>query len=87
MIYWDNNATTPVTAEVFAAMEPFFKDAYANPSSNDAPARAVRRAIDEARQEVALLMGASAGEIIFTSGATESINTTLRGMVRMNQGK
>ncbi|MEG1507216.1 MAG: cysteine desulfurase family protein [Akkermansia sp.] len=87
MIYWDNNATTPVTAEVFAAMEPFLKDAYANPSSNDAPARAVRRAIDEARQEVALLMGASAGEIIFTSGATESINTTLRGMVRMNQGK
>lgn len=87
VIYWDNNATTPVAEEVFDAMVPFLRGMYTNPSAGYSCAREVRRAVDNAREEVALLVGASPGEIIFTSGATESINTVLRGMARMSPGK
>lgn len=83
VIYWDNNATTPIADEVFAAMEPYLRDCFMNPSADYVSARAVRRAIEEAREHVARLAGASAGEIVFTSGATEAINTVLRGMARM----
>lgn len=87
MIYWDNNATTPLAEEVFQAMEPFLRGMYANPSAGYSSAREVRRAIERAREEVAFLIGASSGEIIFTSGATEAINTVLRGMARISPGK
>lgn len=86
MIYWDNNATTPIAREVLDAMLPYLEDQYANPSSGYAFAKSARKAVEDARGHVAALAGAAPGEIIFTSGATESINTVLSGMRRMNEG-
>ncbi len=77
MIYWDNNATTPLAPEVLEAMLPYLKGQYFNPSAAYAPAKAVRRALEQAREQVAALVGADAGEIIFTSGGTEATNTAL----------
>ncbi len=77
MIYWDNNATTPLAPEVLEAMLPYLREQYFNPSAAYAPARAVRRAVEAARAEVAALIGAEPGEIIFTSGGTEASNTAL----------
>lgn len=83
MIYWDNNATTPVSEEVLDAMLPYLKERFMNPSSGYAGAREARQAIEEARGHVAALAGASPDEIMFTSGATESINAALSGMQAM----
>ncbi len=77
MIYWDNNATTPLAPEVLEAMLPYLQGQYFNPSAAYAPARAVRRALETAREQVAALIGADASEIIFTSGGTEATNTAL----------
>ncbi len=77
MIYWDNNATTPLAPEVLEAMLPFLKETYFNPSAAYAPAREVSRAIEQAREQVAALLGASPDEIIFTAGGTEATNTAL----------
>ncbi len=77
MIYWDNNATTPLAPEVLEAMLPYLRGQYFNPSAAYAPAKAVRRALEQAREQVAALVGADAGEIIFTSGGTEATNTAL----------
>ncbi|WP_395752010.1 cysteine desulfurase family protein [Prosthecobacter sp.] len=74
MIYLDANATTPVDPAVLEAMLPFLREHYANPSASYAAGRRVRRAIEQARAEVASLLGARTGEITFTSGGTESIN-------------
>lgn len=72
MIYWDNNATTPPAEEVVAAMLPYLRECYFNPSAAYASARKVKRAIEEARAQVAALVGAYPDEIIFTSGGTEA---------------
>ncbi len=77
MIYWDHNATTPLAPEVLEAMLPYMQGQYFNPSAAYAPAKAVRRALEQAREQVAALVGADAGEIIFTSGGTEATNTAL----------
>ncbi len=77
MIYWDNNATTPLAPEVLDEMLPYLKEQYFNPSAAYAPARRVRQAIDAARESVAALIGAYPDEIIFTSGGTEASNTAL----------
>lgn len=77
MIYWDNNATTPVAEEVLEAMLPFLREQFYNPSAAYRQAKAVRRALDEAREQVAALIGVHAGEIFFTSGGTEATNTAL----------
>ncbi len=77
MIYWDNNATTPLATEVLEAMLPFWREQWFNPSAAYAPARAVRRAIEDARAEVAALIGATPSEIVFTSGGTEASNSVL----------
>lgn len=87
MIYWDHNATTPVADQVLEAMLPFLTQRYMNPSSGYAAARAVRDAVEEARSHVAALAGASPGEIIFTSGATEAINTAIKGIRAMTPGR
>lgn len=76
-----------MTDEVLEAMLPFLRGQYMNPSSGYAEATAVRNAVEEARSRVAALVGASAGEITFTSGATESINTVIAGMRKMSPGK
>ena len=78
LIYWDNHSTTPLAKEVFDAMEPYLKEFFANPSSGHQPGLHVRRAIENARQTVAMLLGAAAEQIIFTSGGTESNNLAIR---------
>lgn len=74
MIYFDHNATTPVDARVVEAMLPYLTKFYGNPSSLHRPGRAVRTAIETAREQVANLVGASSAQVIFTSGGTESNN-------------
>ena len=79
MIYLDHNATTPLLPRALEAMLPFLKGAYGNPSSFYALARSARSALSTARANVASCIGADPGEIIFTSGGTESDNLALRG--------
>lgn len=74
MIYLDSNATTAVAPEVVTAMLPFLTEHWANPSADYAAAREVRRAITQARADLANLIGADPDELLFTSSATESIN-------------
>lgn len=81
-VYFDNAATTPVRPEVVDDMLPFLRDFYGNPSSIHAEGRRVRAAIEEARKTVANCIGASIGEIFFTSGGTESNNMALKCSVR-----
>lgn len=75
MIYLDANATSPPDPEVVQAMLPFLTQHFGNPSAAHAAGRAARKAAEKARAQVAALMGAEPSEILFTSGATESINT------------
>ena len=79
-IYLDNNATTPVDAEVLEAMLPYFGGPYANASSLHRYGRAARDAVDRARSQVAALVGARAEQVVFTSGGTESNNLAIRGI-------
>ena len=75
MIYLDANATTPTDPAVVEAMLPWLTQQYGNPSAGYAAGRQARRAMEKARGQVAALIGAEAEEILFTSGATESINS------------
>lgn len=87
-IYLDNAATTRVHPEVFEAMRPYFCDAYANAATLYAPGVQAGRALEEARAAVASLIGASdPAEIVFTSGATESINWAIRSVLEGTGGK
>lgn len=81
MIYLDNSATTPIRQEVYEAMIPYLTTEYGNPSSKyyDLAVNA-RKAVEEAREHVARLIGAKSEEIIFTSGATESTNMIIKGV-------
>lgn len=79
LIYMDHAATTPVLPEVVEAMLPFFSEKYGNPSSVYSLAQEARQALEEARNTIAEVLGASPREIIFTSGGTESDNTALKG--------
>ncbi len=79
IVYLDNNATTRVASEVLEAMMPFFGDRYGNPSSIYRFGGTVRRHVEEARERVAALIGASPGEIIFTSCGSEGDNMALKG--------
>jgi cysteine desulfurase len=80
MIYLDNNASTPLDPEVRAAMAAAL-DLYGNPSSVHSDGRRARRAIEEARDEVARLVGARTDEIFFTSGGTEANALAILGSV------
>lgn len=80
-IYLDNNSTTPLDPRVEARMLPFFRRAFGNPASRDhAFGWDAQEAVEEARSEVAALLGADAREIVFTSCATESIHLALKGL-------
>ncbi len=73
--YFDNNATTAVSPEVLAAMLPYFGDMYGNPSSMYTFGGQVAGAVENAREQVANLLGADPSEILFTSSGSESDNT------------
>lgn len=77
-VYLDNAATTPLRSEVLEAMMPFLTVNYGNPSSIHQEGRTTRAAIESARKTVASLIGASTGEIFFTSGGTESNNMAIK---------
>ena len=79
-VYFDNNATTQVAPEVREAMLPFFGELYGNPSSMHAFGGQVAKYLDQAREEVARFLNAEPDEIIFTSCATESDNSAIRGV-------
>ncbi|MCX7685774.1 MAG: cysteine desulfurase [Acetobacteraceae bacterium] len=82
-IYLDNHATTPPDPRVLAAMRPFWERCFANPASVEhALGREAEAAVEEARAAVAALIGAEPGEIVFTSGATESNNLAIKGAAR-----
>lgn len=80
IIYMDNHATTPVAPEVLEAMLPYLTTHFGNASSTHPFGIAAKDAVDKARHQVAELLGCSAEEIIFTSGATESDNLAIRGI-------
>jgi cysteine desulfurase len=86
MIYLDNNASTPLDPEVRDAMNAA-EDLYGNPSSVHSAGRRARRAIEEAREEVARLVGASPEEIFFTSGGTESNALAIFGTIARARGR
>jgi cysteine desulfurase len=79
-IYLDNNATTPVLPQVWEAMRPYFTDVPGNPASSHAAGRRARRALEDAREQTAALLGAMPDEVVFTSGATEANNLALFGL-------
>jgi cysteine desulfurase len=81
-IYLDANATTPVLPEVVEAMLPYFTAAHGNPSAAHQAGQRTRSAVERARASVARLLNASAKEIVFTSGGTESDNMALYGVLQ-----
>ena len=81
----DHSATTPVAAEVLEAMLPYFSDKFGNASSLHGFGREAREALEESRQKLARLLNADPGEIVFTSGGTESDNLALRGIAYKNR--
>ena len=85
-IYLDNHATTRVDPRVVEAMLPYFDAIYANPNSVHAAGHEARDAVEAARKSIAANVGADAGEIVFTSGATESNNLAIRGIAERTWG-
>jgi len=84
-IYLDNNATTPVDARVLEAMLPYFAENFGNPASvSHLPGDHAAEAVELARRQLAEVLGGRANEIVFTSGATESINLAIKGVARAN---
>lgn len=81
MIYLDHAATSPLAPEVLVAMQPFLTDVFANPASDHAPGRRAKKAVENARAQVAALINATAEEIIWTSGATEANNLAIKGAI------
>ncbi len=76
----DHNATTPPDPEVIAAMEVAWTEAYGNPGSRHSAGRRARRALEEARELVAAILGAKPSEVVFTSGGTEANNAAIFGL-------
>ncbi len=82
-IFLDYAATTPVDAEVFSVMEPYFKEKYGNPSSLHLRGQEARRAVDNAREQMKNFLNASSlREIFFTGSATEANNLAIFGVVK-----
>ena len=86
-VYLDNASTTPLAPEVRKAMMPYLGEVYGNPSSLHDWGNTAREAVEAARAKVAQLIGADAGEIIFTASGSESNNFALKGLALALQGK
>ena len=86
-IYLDNNATTQVAKEVMEEMLPYFREYYGNPSSAHSFGGQVEKHIREAREKVALLLGAESEEIVFTSCGSESDNAAIRSALELSPEK
>ena len=87
MIYLDYNASTPIAPEAVEAMRPFLAEHYGNPSSNHWAGIPARDAVEEARKQVAALLGCGPAEIVFTSGGSEANNHALKGVFFANREK
>jgi cysteine desulfurase len=81
LVYLDNNATTQPAPEVVEAMLPYLTEFYGNPSSVYRFGQRARAAVDQARNQVATLLHCADGELLFTGGGTESVNTAVRGLL------
>jgi cysteine desulfurase len=81
VIYLDNNATTRPAPEVVEAMLPLMTEFYANPSSVHRFGQRARQFVDEARSQIAALIGCADSELLFTGGGTEAVNTAIRGLL------
>src|SRR5436305_7313528 len=79
MIYLDHNATTPLAEPVLEAMLPFLREQYGNASSRHDLGTIARRAVEQAREQVAAAVGVQPVQVIFTSGGTEANNLFVKG--------
>jgi cysteine desulfurase len=86
-IYLDNAATTSVDEDVLKAMLPYFSDKFGNPNSLHSFGRETAKAVDEARDKIASLLGCKSNEIFFTSGGTEADNWALIGIYHAHKDK
>lgn len=84
--YLDHAASTPMRPEAVEAMLPFLAGHHGNPSGSHAAARIARRAVDDARDAVAALLGSTPGEVVFTSGGTEADVAALSGVAAATEG-
>ena len=87
MIYLDHAATTPMRPEILEVMRTYFLERFGNPSSLHTYGLEARKAIEDAREQIAHSIGATPPEIVFTSGGTESDNMALRGVLRAGSGE
>ena len=87
LIYFDNNATTKVDPAVVGEMMPYLTDLYGNPSSGYRFGQQVAKALDQARERVARLLGCEPAEILFTSCGTESTNAAINSALLMDRDR
>ncbi|ABI55978.1 cysteine desulfurase family protein [Alkalilimnicola ehrlichii MLHE-1] len=85
-IYLDYNASTPIAPEVAKAMAPYLQEAYGNPSAGHWAGGPAREAVEQARRQVARLIGAAPDEIVFTSGGSEANNHAIKGTWYATEG-
>jgi len=86
LAYFDHAATAPMRREAIEAMRPYLDEQFANPSGSHRFSRAARQVVDEARDDVADVLGCTPGEVVFTSGGTEADNAAVFGAVRRHGG-